>query len=844
MKQFMHSICRIISCFMLFTISVPPAFASAPAGEIGPYHVELKTNPPVIAVGNIKLTINVTDSSGKPVDGATVRALVQMPGMPMGEKETVAAPVNGAPGSYQTNTNISMEGGFNASISITGPQGNGNGVIQLQTGQDTTAGGKAGISPTLIILLIIGVCFLLFVIYRMRKTGQHVSIGQVINLQTILGLIILGVIFLISMYAIQHWRRQGAMTPLAAQGMQMETPAPPGYAAVTLARVIRAPMQSTVNYTGQAVSYNEQQVQPRVSGWINWMPYYVGDHVRSGQLLAKLDTSQQSPVVEQQRAGLAMAEQGVEIAKREYQQAQVMKNQTQAELKSKRNAVSAARANADAARQDIASANANLTAFQTQVVSANAGLQSARANQDYWTQEIAREKMLLDRGAVPVEEYQREKASAADAEAKTKQAEAAVKQAQAQALAARAAVSKSQAMLEAAIHQAEQAASDVQASADAVRSAQAATETAYQKIAQSRAGTNQAAGALTSAMTEERYSEIKAPGDGIITRRLLSPGQLVNPGQTIFTVDQIRPIRLQANVAQSDLQHIKLGDSVNIHEPGGSGRIISARITSITPSVDPSARTGIVEAVYPNLREKFLPGAYVSMDISLHKAHNALHIPTAAIHIQSDASQGVLSQRSSNWVWAASPINGQPGQYTVHKTDVQIGISDSRDTEIVSGLSEGQQVVLVGGDFLKEGDTVNAPESPQGSGPGSSTFPAPAPKSPPASMPGMPGMAPIPAAKPANSPAKMDMTANTATVNVSIAGFQPDNVMLKAGIPARLIFIRKDNQTCAKEILIPDYHLRKTLPLNTPVTFEFTPRKGQFTFQCGMNMLHGAGVAQ
>ena len=79
----------------------------------------------------------------------------------------------------------------------------------------------------------------------------------------------------------------------------------------------------------------------------------------------------------------------------------------------------------------------------------------------------------------------------------------------------------------------------------------------------------------------------------------------------------------------------------------------------------------------------------------------------------------------------------------------------------------------------------------------------------------------------------------TATVEINDKGFEAGSLKLKAGVPAKVIFVRKTDETCAKEVVIKDYKIERKLPLNEPVTVEFTPRKGEFVFACGMNMVKG-----
>ena|SRR5215813_10179982 len=86
--------------------------------------------------------------------------------------------------------------------------------------------------------------------------------------------------------------------------------------------------------------------------------------------------------------------------------------------------------------------------------------------------------------------------------------------------------------------------------------------------------------------------------------------------------------------------------------------------------------------------------------------------------------------------------------------------------------------------------------------------------------------------------------AQTATVEITDKGFEPSSLKLKVGAPAKVTFVRKTDETCAKEVVIKDYNINRKLPLNEPVTVEFTPRKGEFTFACGMDMIKGKLIVE
>src|SRR4051794_15635790 len=94
-------------------------------------------------------------------------------------------------------------------------------------------------------------------------------------------------------------------------------------------------------------------------------------------------------------------------------------------------------------------------------------------------------------------------------------------------------------------------------------------------------------------------------------------------------------------------------------------------------------------------------------------------------------------------------------------------------------------------------------------------------------------------AAPARSEEKAVPKAAPKTVQLSVTekGFEPSPVTLKKGEPVKLVVTRKTDQTCATEIVIPEYEIQKELPLGKPVEIAFTPKKsGEVAYGCGMGM--------
>lgn len=79
----------------------------------------------------------------------------------------------------------------------------------------------------------------------------------------------------------------------------------------------------------------------------------------------------------------------------------------------------------------------------------------------------------------------------------------------------------------------------------------------------------------------------------------------------------------------------------------------------------------------------------------------------------------------------------------------------------------------------------------------------------------------------------------TAEITVS-GGYTPSRIQLKKGMPAKLIFVRKDTSSCFDEVVLPDFGIKTKLPVGQPFTVVLTPTTaGNFKYSCGMNMFHG-----
>lgn len=88
---------------------------------------------------------------------------------------------------------------------------------------------------------------------------------------------------------------------------------------------------------------------------------------------------------------------------------------------------------------------------------------------------------------------------------------------------------------------------------------------------------------------------------------------------------------------------------------------------------------------------------------------------------------------------------------------------------------------------------------------------------------------------------KATVLKNKQTVEIIVnGGYLPKVVELQAGIPTELVFIRKDPSNCLEEVVLPDFGIKATLPLNKEHTIKIDAAKpGRYKYACGMNMFYG-----
>ncbi|HTI45048.1 MAG TPA: efflux RND transporter periplasmic adaptor subunit [Casimicrobiaceae bacterium] len=192
----------------------------------------------------------------------------------------------------------------------------------------------------------------------------------------------------------------------------------------------------------------------------------------------------------------------------------------------------------------------------------------------------------------------------------------------------------------------------------------------------------------------EGFKRVVAPFSGVITRRNVDVGDLIDAGggsgaRALFVLSQTDPLRVYVNVPQSYAQMVKLGQKVAVTQAELPGQRFDGEIVRTAASIDTTTRTMQVEINLPNKQGMLLPGAFVQVALPL-PASASLVIPANA-----------LLFRKEGLIVAVVDADGK-----VHLKPVQVGRNLGPTVEVLQGVSSSDRLVLNPPDSLADGDQV------------------------------------------------------------------------------------------------------------------------------------------
>src|SRR5262245_42582655 len=258
---------------------------------------------------------------------------------------------------------------------------------------------------------------------------------------------------------------------------------------------------------------------------------------------------------------------------------------------------------------------------------------------------------------------------------------------------------------------------------------------------------------------------ITAPAPGVVTARAANVGLNVDPSMSLFTLSDLSSVWIVGELYERDFGAATIGAPITVTFAAYPDLKLAGKIAYIDPQVKAETRTSQVRVEVPNPKGQLRLGMLAEVRLTNAQQAGSISIPRSAVQ--------TLADRTVVYV--------QDPQTPTRFVERQVVLGEPAGTDTVrvqSGLQPGERVATTGSFSLRaERDRLGL-GSPVGN------------------------LSPL-AAQPSLSNTGAAATTQTARVEVTEKGFEPDTVSLKPGIPARLTFVRTKEHTCGSEVVVP-----------------------------------------
>jgi len=423
----------------------------------------------------------------------------------------------------------------------------------------------------------------------------------------------------------------------------------------------------------------ESSVAAKVTGRVARVAVREGDPVRQGEILVDLDARDLDASVNGAAAGLQAAH--LDISKAQTAQAEeVMLDQArvgtaEAALVRSKAAVNAAQARYDAVK---AGPRPQERAEAAQAVAgAQASLTLAESN-------LRKITSLFQQGAVSRQFYESTVADAQVARARLESAK------EAESLALEGSRSEDIRAAAGVVKEAQAAVVQAQAGLDQARAEALQVNLRRQEVLAAQAQDNQSRAALDTAEITRAFANIAAPFDGIVSARLVDPGDMAAPGVPLLKIQGGR-LRIEAIVPENNLRFVRLGDAlpVEIDALNGKGRSLAGRVVEISPQGDPASHTFVIKAQLPaNSGAK--PGMFARVRFPAGASRQLL-VPLSA----------VWTQQGLHYLFVVDSAN------IARLRMVTIGDPIGDRVPVLSGVNPGETIVVAGRERVSDGVSIS-----------------------------------------------------------------------------------------------------------------------------------------
>lgn len=499
-------------------------------------------------------------------------------------------------------------------------------------------------------------------------------------------------------------------------------------------------LENTVSYTGEIKAVSDSSVTSKVSAKIKKVNVKEGDYVTAGTVLAELEDTDV-------KNSYKSAQASYNSALASYNSAQASYNSTvnsatkQASANAKNNLNSAQLAYDQAVanynrEKELYDSKVNLTLAEQSYNSAKSSYQREKELYDNDTSLIAsrnalndaiaameRTQALFDIGAASQLELDSAKTNAQNAQASfdslSSQRQASLEAAQASLVNAEQNLKTTEINLSASLDNAYNGMQNAKAALDTAKENIGLTSVSNaSNIESAKAGLESAKAGLESANTSLETVKgnladtmIKAVSTGYIASSSATVGQMASPGTPLFTMKDVSSVVAEIEVTESVIPYIKQGTKAKVDISSSGLEDIDGVVMLVNPTKNEKTGMYTVQVAVDNKDGKINTGMFADVDLVTEVSDGAITIP----------SDAVIQEGESFFVYIADSSGS-----VASKTEIAKGIETDTETEIISGVAIGDEVIVSGQDYLSEknnkirivsrnGQSITPPQSPAAS---------------------------------------------------------------------------------------------------------------------------------
>ena len=432
--------------------------------------------------------------------------------------------------------------------------------------------------------------------------------------------------------------------------------------AVNTANVQRGDIRTELSFLGQVRASTQIAVMSRVQGKVDQVMVRTGDYVNAGDVLFTMDEIDLQNSINSLAAQLATAEAavnsartGVALAGGSAVQGQILQSETA-----------------------MMQAQAGVEQAELAIDQRTLAVRQAQNAHDDVVKNLENMTLLLEYGDISQAQFDQAQAAANNAAIALEQAQSAYDMA---------VVSLGQATNALAQAQESNRIVSNNVRSESIRRAQ-------DGLAQAEAQRDSLAVNLEAAQERLNDASITAPISGTISSRNVEPQAMLLPNVAPITIVSTDNVRVQANVTETIINRITLGQQVRVNVSAASELPFTGEVTVVSPAANDMTAAFSIEIEIDNSDGLLRPGMFAEAFFVREEAINSIIVPRSA----------VLLVEGSPVVFIAV------GEHAV-KRDVSLGIDNGFEVEITGGLNEGEQLIVTGQTFVRDGSPIYIVES-------------------------------------------------------------------------------------------------------------------------------------